>query len=356
MQKINSPHKEKKISLFKRIKHKIFFWLRLNNHPVVKVYNGYGNADKILVIGHVLKLSPMPRKTFRQNWIANFFSIIRLFMVVPFSNAKILIKWGSETFETHTEKDGFFKFEICPKIDVEPGWHNVSAHLKEEYWLPDKILGHGNIYIPFASQHAFISDIDDTFLISHSAKIRRRLYVLFTKNERTRKLFEGVIHHYQQMASSGQKGDNTNPFFYVSSSEWNLYDFIVEFARFNKLPKGVFLLGQMKRIKDFWKSGQNNHATKFMRIVRIIEAYPHLKFILLGDDSQQDPDIYSSIVSHFPEKIVAVYMRCVHSPNYERVKPIIDNIQMQGVECCYFKHSAEAMIHSKMIGLVSEIV
>ena len=82
-------HKEKKLSLFKKINHKILFLFRLNHHPVVSVYRGYGNSEKIIAFGHVLKLSPMPRKTYRKNWIVNFFSMLRLFMVKPFVRAKV---------------------------------------------------------------------------------------------------------------------------------------------------------------------------------------------------------------------------------------------------------------------------
>ena len=348
----NSTHKEKKISLLKKIKQKIFFLFRLNHHPVIKVYNGFGNAEKIIVLGHVLKLSPMPRRYYRQNWVTNLFSILRLFMIIPFSNAKISIVWEGSIYHTQTEPDGFFRFEIFPVEAPNEGWQGVSVRLEEKKYYAQHIYGYGNIHIPFASAHAFISDIDDTFLVSHSSRLRRRLYVLFTKNARSRKPFEGVVNHYQLLACSGQTGNNTNPFFYVSGSEWNLYDFIVEFSLANHLPKGVFLLSHLKRITEFWKSGQNNLTTKFMRIVRIIEAYPHLQFILLGDDSQQDPDIYLSVASHFPEKIFAVYIRCVHKSNYEKVKLIMDEIESKGVICCYFKHSAEAVIHSKMIGLI----
>lgn len=356
MKKQVLPYKVRKNSLFEKLKHQIYLLFKIIDYPVVKVYTGYGNADKILVIGHVLKLSPMPRKTYRKNWVTNFFSIIRLFITAPYANAPVLIKWGADSFNTKAEKDGFFKFEICPAVDVLPGWHPVSVHLNVEGFQQKPVFGVGKIYIPYTSQNAFISDIDDTFLISYSSRIRRRLYVLFTRNERTRKLFDGVIHHYQALAESGQQGSNSNPFFYVSSSEWNLYEYIVEFARFNNLPKGIFLLGQMKRLKDFWKSGQNNHATKLLRIVRILEQYPSLKFVLLGDDSQQDPYIYHSVVSHFPGRIKAVYLRRVHKPHHNKVKPIVEEIQKQGVECCYFEHSAEAMIHSKSIGLISKMV
>jgi phosphatidate phosphatase APP1 len=343
--------KEKKISLLNRLKTKFYFLFRLNRTPVVKIYNGYGNDNKIIIFGHVFKVSPLPRKTYRSNWITNMFAVLRLFMVKVFPDTTVSLEWQSKIYQTHTEKDGFFIFEISLENIVAPGWYNVMVRLTDPKYLIRNIQGNGSFYIPFESQHGFISDIDDTFLVSYSAKIRRRLYVLFTKNARTRKPFEGVIYHYQSLAAFGQVGKNSNPFFYVSSSEWNLYNFIVDFARFNDLPKGVFLLGQIKKLKDFWRSGQNNHSTKFMRIVRIVEAYPDLKFVLLGDDSQQDPIIYSSIVKHFPEKIIAVYIRRVRKTNYEKVKKIIDEMQIHGVACCYFEHSAEAMIHSKSIGL-----
>jgi phosphatidate phosphatase APP1 len=345
-------HKENTISFLKKIKRKIFFLLRLNHHPVIKVYHGFGNKEKIIVLGHVLKLSPYPRITYRKNWLVNIFSILRLFMVIPFSNAKVMIEWEGDFYPTHTEKDGFFRLEISPTKPPNEGWHNVSVKLDEEKYKRRNIFAIGSIYIPFTSQNGFISDIDDTFLISYSVRLRRRLYTLFTKNAHTRKPFQGVVNHYKLLAGSGQQGKNSNPFFYVSGSEWNLYDFLIEFSFRNELPKGVFLLSQLKNIKAIFSSGQKDLRTKFMRIVRIVDAYPHLNFILLGDDSQQDPEIYLSIVSHFPNKILAVYLRNIHEKNSERVRSIISEMESKGVSCCYFKHSAEAVLHSKKIGLI----
>ena len=354
MMEINLSGKEKKIPLLKRVKHKIFFLFRLNDHPVIKVYNGFGNDQKIIVMGHVFKLSPMPRKTYRKNWITNLFSILRLFMVIPFSNANIRIEWMENIYYTEAEKDGFFRLEIFPEEALKIGWQLVSVTLNESWSYLSDIKGHGHIYIPFASQHAFISDIDDTFLISHSSRLRKRLYVLFTKNAHTRKPFAGVVNHYQLLAASNQPANQENPFFYVSGSEWNLYDFIVEFSVANELPKGIFLLSQLKGLMSFWKSGQTGLTTKFMRITRIIELFPHLRFVLLGDDSQKDPVIYLSIVSHFPDKILAVYIRAVHQSNSEKTQLIIKEMESKGISCCYFKHSAEAVIHSKVIGLIIE--
>ncbi len=352
--KTESAHKEKQISFASKIKRKIFFLLRLNHHPVIKVYHGYGNEEKVIVLGHVLKLSPFPRKTFRSNWFVNLFSMLRMFMVIPFARAKIAIEWQGTVFHTRAEDDGFFRFEIIPPSPPNKGWQKVLVRLEEEKYKMRVIQCAGEVYIPFPSQHGFISDIDDTFLISHSARLRRKLYLLFTKNAHSRKPFKGVVHHYELLAGHNRFGDNCNPFFYVSGSEWNLYSLIIEFSRVNDLPKGIFLLSSLKRITQFWRSGSNNLMTKFTRIIRIIEHFPHLQFVLLGDDSQIDVHIYLSVVKHFPDKIFAVYIRQVGKTKNAETEERIKEIESHSVYCCYFKHSSEAVIHSEMIGLIAK--
>ena len=352
--KIHSEHKQKKISLLKKLKRRIFYFLRLSNHPEIKVYHGYGNDEKIIVMGHVLKLSAYPRRTFRSNWLVNFFSMLRLFIVIPFANAKIFIEWQGIIYHTKAEDDGFFRFEFFPEKPPNKGWQTVLVGLEEKKYHHQRIQCKGQIYVPFPSQHAFISDIDDTFLISYSARLRRKLYVLFTKNAHTRKPFKGVVNHYNLLARHNRINDNSNPFFYVSGSEWNLYSLIIEFSRRNNLPKGIFLLSSLKRLTQFWKSGSNNLMTKFTRIVRIIENFPHLQFILLGDDSQIDVHIYLSVVKHFPQKIFAVYIRQVGKTKNTETEKRIKEIESLSVYCCYFKHSSEAVIHSQMIGLIDK--
>jgi phosphatidate phosphatase APP1 len=188
--------------------------------------------------------------------------------------------------------------------------------------------------------------------MSYSSHMGQRLKVLFTQNARSRKPFEGVVRHYQLLALGNTTPEAPNPFFYVSSSEWNLYDYIHEFTAVNGLPRGVFMLNVLKQFSQIFKTGQNNHHTKFARIVRILEAYPAQKFVLLGDSSQQDPYIYASIVSHFPGRIYAVYIRDVHEPNQAKVSEVLTGIEAEGVPYCFFRHSEEAIKHSQQIGLI----
>lgn len=329
-------------------------WLklfRLTDEPTIKIYHGYGHDNKLTVFGHVFKLSPFPRKTYRQSFVHNTLALLRLFLVKPFEAVDLQLEWKGRTYTAKTEKDGFFRFEWNDTEPIERGWRPVIVQAFRNNQFLAKSTG--RIFIPYETQYLFISDIDDTFLISHSSNLRRRLYVLFTQNARSRKPFEGVVRHYQLLAESGTTAETPNPFFYVSSSEWNLYEYILEFTANNQIPRGVFLLSQLKRFSQLLKTGQNNHGTKFTRITRVLEAFPNQRVVLLGDSSQQDPYIYEALVKHFPQRIHAVYIRDVYQQNFNKVKDVLAKIEKAGVPCLFFKHSKDAILHSVKIGLIA---
>lgn len=349
MQISNQKDKSKK-----RWSTRLLNWFGLTNEPVIKVYHGYGHPEQMVIYGHVLRLGPLPRKRYRKGMLRNTLALLRLFLVKPMSGATVHMEWEGVSHTVKTDTDGFFRFCWQDKLPLLQGWHEVTVIMNDKNGK-QIAKGSGSIYIPSETQYGFISDIDDTFLISHSANLHKRLYVLFTHNARSRKPFEGVVKHYQLLAKGNNSADGPNPFFYVSSSEWNLYDYILEFTTINGIPRGVFLLNVLKPFSQLFKTGQNNHHTKFMRIVRIIEAYPSQRFILLGDSSQMDPYIYASIVKHFPRRIHAVYIRDVHKENKEKVVDVLGEIESSGVPCCFFEHSLEAILHSRKIGLIEEV-
>lgn len=326
-------------------------WLRLTNNLTVRVYNGYGQSGRYVIYGHVLGFGPLPRKKFSHNFLKNTAALMRLFMVKPLAGKNLQLRWEGQVFKTVSEDDGFFKIEWTMNHHLSSGWHPMQVELiNDEGSIA--ATGTGQIFIPHATQIGFISDIDDTFLISHSSNLRKRLFVLFTRNARSRQPFKGVVRHYQALTLAGTTADAPNPFFYVSSSEWNLFDYIHEFINVNKLPEGVFLLSQIKKFHQLFKTGQNKHTTKFMRIVRILEHYPTQRFVLLGDSSQMDPEIYASVAQHFPKQVRAVYIRDVYKKNHQRTSETLEKIESAGVPCCFFAHSEEAFEHSKKIGLI----
>ncbi|MFT3910483.1 MAG: DUF2183 domain-containing protein [Ferruginibacter sp.] len=343
----------KKRSLFKRFKGVILKTFRLTNKPVVRLYTGYGNKTHCFLYGHVFSLSPLPRKKHRKDILLNTLALLRLFMVKTKKGVVLQFVWAGKKYITRSEADGFFKFEWEPAVALAAGTHHVEVAMLDG--IDGNIIANAKaaLIIPHYNEFAFISDIDDTFLVSYSSNLRKRLFVLLTENALSRKPFDGVVNHYQLLSNAHAPENTSNPFFYVSSSEWNLYTYIRDFSAQNKLPEGVYLLNQVKKFKQVFKTGQNNHGTKFMRITRVLEAYPEHRFVLLGDDSQADPSIYASAAEHFSSQIFCVYIRKVGKISKQDVTEKLNTIEKKGIHCCYFTHSSEAVAHSRSIGLIS---
>ena len=99
-------------------------------------------------------------------------------------------------------------------------------------------------------------------------------------------------------------------------------------------------------------SGRGNHDHKFDKIKHVLEFYPNLKYVLLGDDSQQDPVLYERICKIFPVTVVAVYIRQTGKSQKGEVKKVMQNLESLDVAVCYFKESSEAIAHSKSIGII----
>jgi phosphatidate phosphatase APP1 len=317
----------------------------------VKIYHGYGHKEDLFVFGHVIKGKPAKENMFSDKIFNNFLHLIRLFLIQPIAKARVQLIWENQIFYAKTESDGYFKFEWQSETDVSKGWHLVTVNYLND---TNEIIasGEGKIYIPNSTQYAFISDIDDTVLVSHSADSGKKLRVMFSKNPRQRKTFADVVKFYNLLALSHTNSDLLNPFFYVSSSEWNLYDDLNEFFKHNELPKGAFLLTGLKKWYQLLKTGKTKHQTKLIRVARILYAFPKQRFILLGDNSQQDPEIYANIANKFPDQIVAIFIRNISLSKESNTNKIFEGIQNKSISVCQFKHTDEAIIYSKSIGLL----
>jgi len=320
--------------------------------PILKLYRGYANEQELIVMGHVFKPTKKKDYDFRKKSFENATSIIGLYRIKTQSNADVYLEYKNTKIHTKTLIDGYFKFCVpLEKIETY-GWIEYQVSIVFE----NKTITTKESYIrPKKENLGIISDIDDTFLVSYSLNPFKKLYFLLFRNVNARKVYKDVVPHYQALSSSGRNNEEEqNAFFYVSSSEWNLYRFIVNFTEIHRLPKAVLLLKDIKTsLKDFFWTGHGGHNHKFEKIKHILEFYPNLKYVLMGDDSQQDPLLYEAICKIFPVTVKAVYIRKTGMHKKEKVMTILKNIESLGVSVCYFTNSSEAITHSKMIGLIS---
>ncbi|SKB83614.1 Uncharacterized conserved protein [Salegentibacter holothuriorum] len=317
----------------------------------LKLYRGYVNDQELNVYGHLFESWAPDKYRLDRKGIKHAFAIIHMFRISPLKNVEITLKFQNTKVTTKTLDDGYFRFSIPFNEELESGWHQyeVICNLKD-FGIVEK----GEVLKPHPSKYGIISDIDDTFLISHSNSFFKKLYVMLSKNIYKRKIFDDVVEHYKELSRSGQDSEcASNSFFYVSSSEWNLYEFINEFAKMHELPKAVIKLKKIKTgISDFLSTGRGSHDHKFEKIKDIISFYPNIPYVLLGDDSQKDAYIYERICKIFPKSLKAVYIRQTGKKKKSEITKILKNIESLGVSVCYFKHSHKAIEHSREEGII----
>ena len=319
--------------------------------PILKLYRGYANEQELIVMGHVFRPTTRQEYDFQKKNFRNAKSVIGMFRIKTQANADVYLELNGQKIHTKTLDDGYFKFSIPLQKEFGYGW--MDYHVGTPYHN-EEIVTKGSFIRPYEGNLGFISDIDDTFLVSHTRNPFKKLYILLFRNLKARKIFEDVVPHYQALSTAGRNNkDEQNAFFYVSSSEWNLYRFIIDFTELHELPRAVLLLKDIKTsLTDFFITGRGDHNHKFEKIKHILEFYPHLTYTLLGDDSQHDPFLYEDICKIFPVNVKAVYIRQTGTAKKEKVVAALKNMESMNVEACYFRDSSEAIAHSQKIGLI----
>ena len=302
----------------------------------IQPYRGFINGSKAKIMGHVLRGDPKKEQELNRSTFRHAHQVIKLFFRKP--NEQVIpltVEFRGKKQIIETDATGFYKSDIHVPDDLEPGWHKYLIYFTEE----EKITG--VMLKPCDTDLGIISDIDDTYLISHSSNALKKLGVMLFRNVTKRKPFRDAVKHYQYLSELDTKNGEKNVFFNVSSSEWNLYPLLTEFLSFNDFPNAVLLLDDLKSgIRDLLSSGRGSHNHKLHKIESILNFYPERKFVLVGDDTQRDPYIYHQIVEQFPDRINFVQIRQVG----EEKKPAVTGLlETFSVNNHYFETSEEAI-------------
>jgi len=293
------------------------------NDVRIEPYRGFGTADRLYLKGRVLRGSPVPEAGERDHVLLNLANMIQRFESDEVPGVKVSARFEGRTWEVETDEEGYFDLWMEPPARPPAGtlWHEVALEIPGRT-APDggPIRATGLVVVPpGGSRFGVISDIDDTVVLTGATTPLRMARTVFLGNARTRAPFPGVAAFYRALQHGSGRTD-FNPLFYVSSSPWNLYGLLTEFLTLQKIPLGPLML------RDWGISEQEvlptGHAGHKLEAIRaILETYPDLPFILLGDSGQEDPEIYHRVVHDHPSRILAVYIRNVR-PAPERVAAV----------------------------------
>ncbi|WP_319592345.1 phosphatase domain-containing protein [uncultured Draconibacterium sp.] len=340
-----------------RLKNKLG-WLGV---PKVIPYRGFGSyaSGEINIAGALYEDKGLEKPEGKNSSRENILAMLKRYSGDQIPGARIKIYFDNEQQQRVTEENGIFKLTMpLNETETQPHtkWKKYHAELLDQIGHEaNNFRAEGEILIPGAdASFGVISDIDDTIMISHSTRTLRKLRLMLTHNSRTRKPFLGVEAFYRAL-HQGVDGHSRNPFFYLSSSEWNLYDLIDDFCSYNQFPKGVYLLREIKPgLVNLWKQGGGNHEHKFDKIIKLFKMYPNLSFVLVGDNGQHDPEIYARVARIYPRRIKAIYIRTVRKKKDKYMKKLIAEMEDLNVQMVFTPDTINAAQHAQSINIIAE--
>ncbi|WP_268036376.1 phosphatase domain-containing protein [Algoriphagus sp. PAP.12] len=296
----------------------------------IEPFLAISNGKEVFVKGRVITLQKQSLPKAKNNSLSNIWAAIRRYSVTSIQGIQVIVSSSGKESKVMTDQDGVF--ECLLPYDGE---RNVNFRIdskKDKYQA-----GPAQLRIDLIeASHGLISDIDDTILISHATEVGKKFWLSISKNAYTRRPFPGVSEFYHRL-----KVDGGNEVFYVSSSDWSLFDLIQDFLKYRNIPIGPILLKDKHiNLKNIWKSGGGSHHHKSEKIRFLLDFFPEMKFILIGDSGQHDPEIYSEIKQEFSQRIKAVFIRQVDKKSAD----IPGRQQMKGELGFHFVQSTEEAI------------
>ncbi|MDI1321854.1 MAG: DUF2183 domain-containing protein [Algoriphagus sp.] len=356
-----SQVKKKVLSVLYSIKHRLSrtkLWLGkklgLIRTVMIMPYQGFGNGKELFFLGRVLMDRGIGASLLEDSKWRNFKKMYKRFMSWEISEARVEASFEGITKSAITDSEGYFeiRMELPQPIKGENRWQKIRVELVDQVVKNQQPpVAYSHVFVP--SEHVefgVISDIDDTIVPTGATKMWAMVKTTFLGNAMTRVPFPGVAAFYQAL-SKGLMGHENNPFFYVSSSPWNLYDFLHELMSIHHLPQGPLMLRDVGLSQEHFFAGSHT-VHKLVQIERIFDIIRDIPFILIGDSGQHDAEIYLQVIRDFPGRVKMVYIRDVDPVSHQKVLKIAEEIGKLGVEMMLITDTIEATHHAVSKGWI----
>ena len=321
----------------------------------IDAYRGYGNPNRVLIQGRVMRSQQIGKAGEADSTVRNLVNTYKRIRSYPIRHAKVEATIGRDRAEIVADDEGYFRawMDLSSPIATNTEWAEVALRVTEPAEAREaKGTSRIRIVTPLAA-FGVISDLDDTVIQSRVSNFLLAVRTIMLGNARTRLPFPGVAALYQALEKGGD-GTQRNPIYYVSSSPWNIHDLIAEFLELQNIPLGPICLRDWDVDVDALTSSRlKRHKEPLIR--EIMDATDPLKFILIGDTSQKDPEIYREIVKAYPNRILAIYIRNV-DPHPERsaaVQKLAEEILKEGSSLVLADDSYAAGKHAAENGWIA---
>jgi phosphatidate phosphatase APP1 len=311
---------------------------RLGKPMAAEIYYAVRHPDAVSVKGRVLLARKWRHPHIDDHPLVNFFQILLRWATPERPYSLVRVSAGGAAVEKRADREGYFEIDLA---GAEVHRDEVYIELPESensspsHW---EITGPGP-----AAKRLIISDVDDTVLVTHVARLLRMLATTFFGNALTRQLFPGTVALFDSLRKGPDPAaDEGNAIAYVTSSPFNLHALLYLIFKENGLPPGAFFMTDWGLDEDRWLT-RSHRDHKLDAIRQVLSWYPGTPAILIGDSGQYDTSIYIETALEHPGVIEQILIRNVSNEDrIDLLRSEVAKLENSGTRFAFFKDSAEA--------------
>ena len=262
----------------------------------VLAYTGYGSVRSARMMGRVVLSRPDAAEQPIDALNATVRRGIRVFLAAPQTALPVQVSLGQATVDTRSDRGGYFDVDL-PGHGLAPGWHHAIVRCGEiEQTAPVQVIADGITF-------GIVSDIDDTCLVTSLPRPMLAAYNTFVLPETARRVVPGMSALYRSLLAHNPG----SPVLYLSTGAWNTQPIINRFLQRHGFPTGALLMTDWGATETaVFRSGREH---KRAQLRRLAAELPNIRWLLVGDDGQHDPEIYDDFAAEHPHSVRAIAIR-----------------------------------------------
>lgn len=303
-------------------------------HPGIVGFGGHGSTRRARVLGRVI----MERSQDQRSWLAQRRGW-RQFFDAQVPRQPVLVTVGRQRRIAFADRGGYVDLTLSDH-GLGAGWHSAWMQVLHESDVRALGLHEGDSLSSTApalrgrgrdgfsqgriragrpvsvalriigEDEAFgvVSDIDDTVMVTMLPRLFAAAKHSFVDRVSSREAVPGMSDFLTRAA--GVKGALPGlhaPVIYLSTGAWNVVPALRDFLNRLGYPLGGFLMTDFGPSNTGWFRSGPEHKRRELR--RLARMFPTVKWLLVGDDGQRDPEIYAEFARSFPGNVAGIAIR-----------------------------------------------
>jgi phosphatidate phosphatase APP1 len=275
------------------------FFRRRGWQPRIVPHTGYGSTSWVRILGRVLLAPPLrdvpldpPTTATRQQNTRGW----RRFLTTPMEGVEVDVEVDGEQYRLRTDRGGYLD-AVLP-VRLSPGWHELALRTRNGRPTVTRIFVTGD-----DQRLGIVSDIDDTAMVTLLPRPLIAAWNTFVLRESARAAVPGMAEFYRGLLERHPGA----PVIYLSTGAWNVAPTLTRFLSRNGFPEGPLLLTDWGPTNTGWFRSGREH--KHLALRRLAIELPDVRWLLVGDDGQHDPQIYAEFARDEPDHVAAIAIR-----------------------------------------------